>query len=361
MPIPNVISTPATTIQIGLEPTLNALQSLLLLTQVDDLSGLGDWVIRTDQALSQEQRQRHFLVMIGFYNIVVPQRSWSNFGAYLQSLKSMTPHQMREKLMQDYLKMPCKDGAPVDLQKAKEIALASQENYLQFLRERFDETHIFPEVEKQAFNYLQDPPLMKELIVSHVQAMWDQYLASEWQQVKGMLQESVEAFRRRDYSGLSKLEAARLITGHKFDEEKWAKHLDAEEQIIFVPNPHIGPYTGVFHVEDKLVLFFGARHPDGVFQEAPDLSRAEILVRLSALADDSRLRILKYISENGEQRSQDVMQALDLSQSAASRHLKQLSATGYLNERRCEGAKCYDLNPERLDDTLQAIRAFLLG
>lgn len=360
MPIQNVISAPAETIQISLEPTLNALQSLLLLTQADDLSGLGDWVMRTDQTLSQEQRQRHLLVMIGFYNILIPQRSWANFDSYLQHLKSMPALQMRQTLMDAYLKMPCKDGAPGDLQKAKETALASQENYLQFLRERFDETHIFPEVEKQAYRYLQDPPAMKDLIVSHLQVMWEQYLSPEWQRVTPMLQESVQAFRQLDYSGLSKLEAARLVTGHKFSEEKWMKHMDTAEQVIFVPNPHIGPYTGVFHIKDKLVLFFGARHPDGVFQEAPDLSRAEILVRLSALADDSRLRILKYISEQGEQRSQDIMQALDLSQSAASRHLKQLSATGYLNERRCEGAKCYDLNPERLDDTLQAIRSFLL-
>jgi DNA-binding MarR family transcriptional regulator len=55
------------------------------------------------------------------------------------------------------------------------------------------------------------------------------------------------------------------------------------------------------------------------------------------------------------------MDQLELSQSAVSRHLKQLSATGYLNERRCEGAKCYKLNPERIEDTLSAIAAFLLS
>ena len=50
---------------------------------------------------------------------------------------------------------------------------------------------------------------------------------------------------------------------------------------------------------------------------------------------------------------------LDLSQSAASRHLKQLSATGYLIERRREGAKCYSLNPDRIEATLQALANFL--
>jgi DNA-binding transcriptional ArsR family regulator len=108
-------------------------------------------------------------------------------------------------------------------------------------------------------------------------------------------------------------------------------------------------------------VLFGARVPEGAQIHAPDLSRAEILVRLNALADDTRLRILKLISEGGELRSQEIMTRLELSQSAASRHLTQLSATGYLDERRCEGAKCYALNPRRIKDTLRAISAFLLG
>ncbi len=48
-------------------------------------------------------------------------------------------------------------------------------------------------------------------------------------------------------------------------------------------------------------LLFGARIPEGVQLYAPDLSRAVILIRISALTDDSSLRILKLISEEGEQ------------------------------------------------------------
>ena len=69
----------------------------------------------------------------------------------------------------------------------------------------------------------------------------------------------------------------------------------------------------------------------------------------------------RMISDQGEQRSQDIMQSLDLSQSAASRHLKQLSATGYLFERRFRGAKYYKLNSERIQNTLEAISTFLLS
>jgi DNA-binding transcriptional ArsR family regulator len=59
--------------------------------------------------------------------------------------------------------------------------------------------------------------------------------------------------------------------------------------------------------------------------------------------------------------AQEVIELLDLSQSAASRHLRQLTATGYLLEGRGEGGKRYSLNRARVEDTLQAVRQFLLG
>lgn len=83
-------------------------------------------------------------------------------------------------------------------------------------------------------------------------------------------------------------------------------------------------------------------------------------MRLNALTDDTRLQILRQIAESGELRSQEIIDVLELSQSAASRHLTQLTAAGFLKERRCEGAKCYSLNDERLSDTLQAVANYLL-
>jgi DNA-binding MarR family transcriptional regulator len=65
------------------------------------------------------------------------------------------------------------------------------------------------------------------------------------------------------------------------------------------------------------------------------------------------------LSQQGELCSKDIISELDLSQSAASRHLQQLSATGYLSERRVEGAKCYSLSLERIQDTFQALEYFL--
>jgi DNA-binding transcriptional ArsR family regulator len=249
------------------------------------------------------------------------------------------------------------EPVPVDL----DAALASPEAYVRFLIERFGTEIVDPDLERQAYSYVIDPPSMQALIVAHLRKMWGTYLAPEWARVRPMLEDAVQAFQQLDLAGVDDLEAARLITGQELDADRWRLAFERAKQVIFVPSAHIGPYLGQFCGTDALRIPFGARLPEGVPFTAPDLSRAEILVRLNALADSNRLRILKLISERGEQSSLDVIDELGVSQSTVSRHLKQLTATGYLAERRCNGAKCYKLNPERIRATLHALSAYLLG
>jgi DNA-binding transcriptional ArsR family regulator len=191
--------------------------------------------------------------------------------------------------------------------------------------------------------------------------MWEEHLAVEWGRVLPMLQDSVRAFQQVDLSRMDRREAVQWVSGQDLEGAKWDKVFERAERIILAPSAHVGPYIGKFWESGTFWVLFGARLPAGSQVHAPDLSRAEIVVRLGALADDNRLRILQAVSEASELSSQQIMADLGLSQSATSRHLKQLSATGYLSVRRCNGAKCYRLEPERLEDTLQAVSSFLLG
>jgi DNA-binding transcriptional ArsR family regulator len=351
---------------VSLEPAQNLLYSLVLLTKAEKMEGLGDWVPRTAAALTPAERETNDLVIIGLYYTLVPERSWPSCPAYVEHRSRRDPVALRDKMLDVYASCPPlghkgqqREAKPasVDIQ----AALASADAYVGFLRERFDADHLDEELEARAYTYVLDPPAMQDLIVSHLQKMWEKYLAPEWEQVKPMLQEAVTAFQQIDLSAMSKLEAAQLITGQTLAEEKWQRKLEHTERIIFVPSAHAGPYLGKIGSKGTLWMTFGARVPEGVPIHAPALSRAEIIMRLNALTDDNRLRILKLVSEEGEQSSQDIMRHLELSQSATSRHLKQLSASGYLFERRCDGAKCYELNPERVKNTLQAVSTFLLG
>ncbi len=358
-PVRDIIaSTTTSQVQVSLEPAFNAFHSLLMLARAQKISGLGDWVTKTASAMTEPERQRHELVMIGFYFASMPDESWPSFPTYLDNLELMPPVAIRDKLLDAYTNLAWiddVDGVTI----GRDEALDSVDSYLDFLRQRFTAEHVDDELESEAYSYVIDPPAMKQLIISHLRTMWSTFLAEEWAMVRPMLLDAVAAFEQVDYSNMDKVEIVEFITGQQQTHEYWIAMIEEAEQLMFVPSAHVGPYMGKFKAGEVTGIIFRARLPEGTQYYAPDLSRAEILVLLNALADDTRLRVLKLVAEDGELRSQEIMRELDLSQSATSRHLKQLSATGYLIERRCEGAKCYALNEDRVDDTMRAISGFL--
>jgi DNA-binding transcriptional ArsR family regulator len=151
------------------------------------------------------------------------------------------------------------------------------------------------------------------------------------------------------------------VTGKEIGESKWDGEVEKSNELIFIPNPHIGPYIRATKVGENFYIYFGAHLPEGTETRIPELDRAEIVAKLSALADETRLHILQRIGETGQMRSQEIMEATSLSQPSVSRYLSQLTAAGYLQERRENGAKVYILNTDRLEKTLKAVNAFLLG
>jgi DNA-binding transcriptional ArsR family regulator len=353
-------------LDVALEPAHNAVYSLLLVAKGDHSSGLGQWVEHTMQDMSARELRRHQLVIMGFYHALVPSQSWPSFSAYVDHLATRDPRTLRDRMLEEYARLPCLDSgetqclpAPADVDWP--AVLRDVDSYLGFLQERFSPGQIDVELEAQAYSYVVDPPAMQDLIVSHLRHMWDEHLAAEWARVEPMLADSVQAFRQADLGRMDRREAVRWVTGQALEDSKWESLFQSAARIILVPSAHIGPYVGRIWAGETYWLLFGARLPKGSLVHAPDLSRTEILVRLSALADDTRLRILQQVAQEGELSSQEIMAGLGLSQSAASRHLTQLSATGYLSERRCSGAKCYVLDPARIEDTLQALSSFLLG
>lgn len=362
MPDPNVIIMPDTAeIKVQLVPVQTQINSLVLIARSKDLSGLSSWIYDTYNTLTPKQKETHHLVVIGLHFAIIPTRSWNDFPTYLKHLESCSPTYLRDKVLDAYLTLKSCQPVPDNYKTMDKQSLLDDLNlFLDYLRTRFGEEYVFEDIETKAHVLLNDPAKMQNLIVSHLRYMWDQHLSEEWERITPMLQDAVTAFEKTDFHKMSRLEAAKYITGQELKDKNWGINAEEVEQIRFVPSAHTGPYLGKFHNKNMIGIIFGARLPDDAVFHAPDLSRTEITVRLNALADEVRLHILKLTAQEGELRSQEIMQKIQLSQSAASRHLKQLSATGYLNERRCSGAKCYSFNAERVEDTLQAVSAFLL-
>jgi DNA-binding transcriptional ArsR family regulator len=189
--------------------------------------------------------------------------------------------------------------------------------------------------------------------------MWDEFLTKEWEHNVPMLKECVAAFKSMSVEGMAPKEILRLVFDRDLP-EKWDDVLDEFDEIILIPSPHIGPYLLNFkHSDTKTRILFGARTPKGSNVQSSELNRSDIVTRMSALSNDTRLSILHLLSQEGELSSQDIMGKLDLSQSAASRHLQHLKATGYIVPQRRDGATYYRPNPDRINDMFQALKEFL--
>jgi biotin operon repressor len=110
------------------------------------------------------------------------------------------------------------------------------------------------------------------------------------------------------------------------------------------------------------VFFSEPPNYDVALLRSTPIGRPELRARLAALADENRLHILELLLQQDEIHAQDIIAALDLSQSNVSRHLKQLVSLGYLYERRGEGAnKTYRLSSFYIERTARALEQLLSG
>lgn len=349
---------------VSVEPALNAFGSMLLISKAGDDPGIHEWVSKTRAKMSIEELFRHKLVTIGFYYSILPKMGGITFETYLDQLEATPPSEFRERLLKAYgaVETCLTDASKKDKGKSVDWddILSSATNYVDFLKYRFGEELTDVEVETRAYEYVIDPAALKQLVTGHIRWFWKNHLQSEWNRVLPMLEETARAFNKLDLGEMTRREIVQYVTRKEMTEAKWDGDIEKATELIFIPNAHIGPYIHSTKAGNNLYLHFGAHLPEGSDVEVPELDRAEIVSKLSALADETRLQILQMIANQGEMRATELMDATQLSQPSISRYLGQLTASGYLQERRVNGAKAYTLNRDRIEKTLKAISAFLL-
>jgi DNA-binding transcriptional ArsR family regulator len=347
-------------VTFALEPAYNALASLTLLNMADEFSGLADWVYETACELSPQERQTNRIVLNDVSRYLAD-ASWPSFAQWLDQLEQLDATEMRDQAWQAWLseaREALGDAVPDPT-----ILLSNRTAYLsvvEMLCDRRDEPFdraMWEEVHR----LLTDPPARQALITAHLRRLWEGRLTSEWERQLPALEESVAAFQSLDMSGLTAVEALKRVVLREILPASRIYWLDDVKHMIFIPSVHAGPYllrmSGSGAGVERLV--FGARIPEDVPAAYPALGRSELLMRLNALTNDTRLRILALLAAEGELSTPQIMAQLDLSQSAASRHLEHLTAAGYVSSRRPEATNLYRLNPERIKYTFRALESFL--
>jgi DNA-binding transcriptional ArsR family regulator len=354
--VPNLVA-----VQFAAEPTLNAYESLSLLASQDYLSGMNQWVYKTAAELPQKQRRDNDLFLRYMWLSPFPPVGMNvSFPVFVDKLTQYDPFNIRDRSLEHMAhKLEHYAGEKV----TPDMLLSDQARFMaageKFFDGKKDKGMAFnEELYLEAFRLYNEPQELLQRLVAHLRTMWEEVLEPEWKRTQPMLLEAVEAYTQMEYPEMSPVEAVRVITGRDISNLDWG---DWGERIEFVPSPHIGPYIAHYMTDDKTLsyLMFGLRLPQGSRYQSPALTRSELNVRLDALADDTRLRILEACAQQGELCSQDIITLLNLTQSATSRNLRQLVATGFLVERVQGNAKCYAINRERFEDTLRALRRFI--
>jgi DNA-binding transcriptional ArsR family regulator len=343
----------------SLAPACNAIGSLSLLDLADELTGMSEWVYRTKATLSTEQLRTNQLVLQDIFTHL-EDRIWPSFPDWVDHLAIQDPTDLRDRALEVWLwevraKVEREVPGPAALlaDRASYLALAADSQ--QAKGHPYD-----PSFWEEMHHLLNDPHARQTRMVEHLRDMWDGYLAPEWEAQLPVLQDSILAFESLDFSGLTAVEALGRVVLRAQIPQEGRRFLESLDQMVLIPSAHTGPYlVRLGGLNATAVRFlFGARIPEGAAVRTPALSRSELLMRLSALANDTRLSILELLARQGEMGTPEITDHLALSQSAAARHLEHLTATGYLVSWRHQGTNHFRLNPDRIDDTFNALKDF---
>lgn len=330
---------------------------LHLLNTVEHNDGFSQWTVDTYHALSEEEKRRNQLVSMIIEPGTYPP-TYTQFTQILDDIKAADAVSLRDLALKPILSLEDPPTVAQALASADALAEYSHKMATEYGKEDdYDE-----DAWRWAYTQLVDADAFKQMAVDHLTMMWDRFYRDQWTRNESMLLESRDAYLQMNMASFSDVFAAiEAVTGRNMRGiDKMEKHFDKINHVTFMPVTHLGPYISWERRDDNnAIIFFTARLPSNTRQSSSALNRNELLVRLNALADDTRLSILEMLVAEEELCAQDFINRLDLSQSSASRHLRQLTASGFLNERRRDVAKCYSLNTERIGDTMKALKRLL--
>ena len=339
---------------------LDVLSTMGLVGIVHDFEGLDEWLVETAASLPPRLRHDMQLCMrAGQYSYVVIEAvagqvlqpgaaGHEDFGAFLHDLKQLTPRQCQELIQA----MLTRAAAAHDLvlEAPIEEIIADQEQ-LETLVEQLS----LPVDRAELVPMLQEATEWRDLLVSTARRFWDRFYRDEYAHNQPSRERNVLYHRAHAYSA-NFPDLFATITGRRLPDhihERMAKVTN----VRFVPSQYIGPYLSFLFNERWLTVFYNSRVTPAEGDEQAE--RVQSLYQpLAALADKTRLQIMSLLYGR-ELYAQEIVNMLDIHQSAVSRHLKLMETAGVLTVRRDKGAKYYSINRQRLEDISARLRELL--
>ena len=212
-----------------------------------------------------------------------------------------------------------------------------------------------------------DPSAFAERFAAMLERYWESAFAAEWERIEPLLARSiVESGRVLAAAGIWPV-LGRLPARCRADPDRRELLIDvphehsleagADNPLVLSPSVFVWPHLLVgCDPPWPLSLVYAA--PDLAREAAPRIPPAELLRVLRAVADDTRLRILRLIAER-PRTTQELGPLVGLSRAGLSKSLVRLAEAGLVEPRREGYYVVYSLAPDRLDALAEALRQFL--
>ncbi|MGD8456652.1 MAG: metalloregulator ArsR/SmtB family transcription factor [Anaerolineales bacterium] len=338
---------------VDITPTINALHSLTAVADAPNSPGIGEWAVETYEKFSPEEREiiqilTKWIGTDALINAIPDGEARASFPAYLDELSAFQATQLRDVLLKWMSARPsaCVNYKPCRKVDNPDTLLASREAFLTHFVNQ-EKTEEDTRIANRVYDLLTDPPALQAFLYEFLRRYWDTYLKDEWSHHLPELEAAVDAFKQLDLSGLSHFEVIETITRRNFRGIFRPDALQDYAVMRFIPSPHCGPYILKTGDEEELQISFGAYHLSERTSGVTMMDSTQMVERLKALGDETRLEIIRLLKREGEVGTQEIIDRFKLSKSAASRHMRQLTANGIVDARVDEDglSKFYRLNP----------------
>jgi hypothetical protein len=200
---------------------------------------------------------------------------------------------------------------------------------------------------------VRDGDALKNRLLAALGGFWERAYAQEFEATRPLMERSL-VFHQAQPPNPAFGDLFVAVTGRLIPEPV-AELLPLVRAVTFVPSCYVGPYVAYTHYDEHLILYYNCRSApagptvaDGGSPYPP----------LKALADETRLQILDLL-RGRELYAQEIVDQLNISQPAVSRHLNLMAAAGVLRTRREGNAKYYSINGKTLAQLADALRTFV--
>ena len=194
---------------------------------------------------------------------------------------------------------------------------------------------------------------LKQRVVTALDRFWREIYQAEFEATLPLMERSV-LYHQAQLRSPAFEDTFLRVTG-RLVPAPVSELLPAMARVVFIPSYYVGPYVAYTHEGQELVLFYNCRSTPAGPEVVPSTS---LYPPLRALADETRLQILVLL-RGREMYAQEIVDHLQISQPAVSRHLNLMAAAGMLKVRPDGNAKYYSVDGEMLSRLADGLRALV--